>query len=213
MAKYKVGDRVRVVNDEGTFAEKGECGTIISVKTRSLYDYAVRMDKACKAYHDCCGKTKNHYGQWLSDKNIELICSRAPKNAEHEFKVIITSKGDTTTAKLMHGKEVAREVKVNRYYKDEYSEEAAIAAIMDKLFPLVLPKEQPKKYFTGRVVCIENGSDSADYTLKPNFRVGYIYCIIDGALGGENFVAFRNIVSVESLNENCKYHKFIELKG
>lgn len=212
MAKYKVGDRVRVVNNEGTFAEKGECGTIISTKTRSLYDYAVRMDKAREAYHDCCGETKNHYGQWLSDKNIELVYSRASENAKREFKVIITSKGDTTTAKLMHGKEVAREVKVNRYYKDEYSEEAAIAAIMDKLFPLVLPKEQPKKYFTGRVVCIEDDA-LFSFTSDSAFLKGNVYCINDGTIYGEGLLKIGNIESVESLNRLCNRHKFIELKG
>lgn len=167
------------------------------------------MDKAREAYHDCCGKTKNHYGQWLSDKNIELVYSRASENAKREFKVIITSKGDTTTAKLMHGKEVAREVKVNRYHKDEYSEEAAIAAIMDKLFPLVLPKEQPKKYFTGKVVCVVD-----DPHRRPMpFRKGFTYQINNGVLESDTAVKVEDIVSVEILNEICKYHKFIELKG
>lgn len=212
MAKYKIGDRVRVVNDESTFAEEGECGTIISIERNGMFDYAVRMDKACKVYHDCCGKTENHYGQWLSDKNIELISNIASENAKREFKVIIASKGDTTTAKLMHGKEVAREAKVNRYYKDEYSEEAAIAAIMDKLFPLVLPKEQPKKYFTGRVVCIEDDA-LFSFTSDPAFLKGNVYCINDGTIYGEGLLKIGNIESVELLNRLCNRHKFIELKG
>ena len=212
MAKYKVGDRVRVVNNGGTFAEEGECGTIVSTERSGMFDYAVRMDKAHKVYHDCCGKTKNHYGQWLNDRNIELISNIASENAKREFKVIIASKGDTTTAKLMHGKEVAREAKVNRYYKDEYSEEAAIAAIMDKLFPLVLPKEQPKKYFTGRVVCIEDDA-LFSFTSDPAFLKGNVYCINDGTIYGEGLLKIGNIESVESLNKLCNRHKFIELKG
>lgn len=212
MAKYKVGDRVRVVNDEGTFAGKGECGTIIFTELSGMIGYGVRMDKARREYHACNGRTDENHGQWLFDKNIELVYSRVPKNAEHEFKVIITSKGDTTTAKLMHGKEVAREVKVSRYYKDEYSEEAAIAAIMDKLFPLVLPKEQPKKYFTGRVVCIEDDA-LISFTSYPAFLKGNVYCINDGTIYGEGLLKIKNIDSVESLNKLCKRHKFIELNG
>lgn len=211
MAKYKVGDRVRVVNSRNTWADKGECGIIISVENTGMFDYCVRMDKARREYHDCCGRTDENHGQWLSDGNIELICGGAyrKESTGHEFKVIITSKGDTTTAKLMHGKEVAREAKVNRYYKDEYSEEAAIAAIMDKLFPLVLPKEQPKKYFTGKVVCVVD-----DPHRRPMpFRKGFKYQINNGVLEGETAIKVRDIVSVESLNEICKYHKFIELKG
>lgn len=211
MAKYKVGDRVRVVNDEGTFAEIGECGTIVSTERSGMFDYAVRMDKAREEYHDCCGKTENNYGQWLNDGNIELISNRAPKNAEHEFKVIITSKGDTTTAKLRHGKEVAREVKVKRYYKDEYSEGMAIRAVVAKLFPSVMLEEQPKKYFTGKVVCIEDNPNQT-WTLVPNFRKGCIYEINDGRLLGESSGKFIDIIDVEDLNKKSRRYKFIELK-
>lgn len=209
MSKFKVGDRVRNIGYAYAGLDIGDTGTIVGI-VKSIptdYDYAVQLDKKHSSFHNCGGKAKDDHGLYFYEEDLALI------EGEQEFKLIITSKGDETTAKLIHGKEVAREVKVKRYNKDKYSEGAAIASVVDKMFPSVLPSKQPKKYFTGRVVCIENGSDSEDQILKPNFRVGYIYCIIDGALSGENFVAFRDIVSVESLNENCKYHKFIELKG
>lgn len=53
---------------------------------------------------------------------------------KREFKVVIESKDDTTTAKLLHGKEVVRRTSVKRYREDIYSEEAAAKAVVAKLF-------------------------------------------------------------------------------
>lgn len=53
---------------------------------------------------------------------------------KREFKVVIESKGDTTTAKLLHGKEVVRKASVKRYREDVYSEETAAKAVVAKLF-------------------------------------------------------------------------------
>lgn len=116
---------------------------------------------------------------------------------------------------IIHGKEVTREVKVKRYYKDEYSEGATIAAVVDKMFPSVLPSKQPKKYFTGKVVCIEDNPNQT-WTLEPNFRKGCIYEINDGRLLGEKSGKFIDviidIIDVEDLNKKSRRYKFIELK-
>lgn len=53
---------------------------------------------------------------------------------KREFKVVIESKDDATTAKLLHGKEVVRKTSVKRYREDIYSEEAAAKAVVAKLF-------------------------------------------------------------------------------
>lgn len=145
-----------------------------------------------------------------------MVCISMKKDlalieGEQEFKLIITSKGDGTTAKLIHGKEVAREVEVKRYHKDEYSERAAIAAVVDKMFPSVLTSKQPKIYFTGKVVCIEDNPNHA-WTLVPNFRKGCIYEIDDGILMGERAGGILCIANVEDLNTRSERYKFIELK-
>lgn len=210
MAKYKIGDRVIVVNNCGTFAEKGECGTIVSTERIGVFDYAVRMDKAREVYHDCCGKTKNHYGQWLNDVNIELICSRAPKNAEHEFKLIITSKGDLTTAKLLHGKECI-ESTVRRYHKDKYSEKDAVKYVLRKLFVAEETNEHKDKYFTGKVVADNDGFYDIG-KMSHTILKGHIYNINEGSLCVDGITLAENIVSVESLNEISGICQFIELK-
>lgn len=207
MSKFKVGDRVKNIGYTYIGLSIGDTGTIVGVIEDSVYhwDYAVQLDKGHCVFHDCSGKAKNGHGLYFYEKDLALI------EGEQEFKLIITSKGDETTAKLIHGKEVTREVKVKRYYKDEYSEGAAIAAVVDKMFPSVLPSKQPKKYFTGKVVCIEDNPNQT-WTLAPNFRKGCIYEINDGRLLGESSGKFIDIIDVEDLNKKSKRYKFIELK-
>lgn len=207
MSKFKVGDRVRNIGYAYVGLGIGDTGTIVGVVKDSVarWDYAVQLDKGHSGFHNCGGKAKNDHGLYFYEKDLALI------EGEQEFKLIITSKGDETTAKLIHGKEVAREVKVKRYHKDKYSEEMAIRAVVDKLFPSVMPKEQPKKYFTGKVVCIEDNPNHA-WTLVPNFRKGCIYEINDGHLMGERSGGILDIVNVEDLNTRSERYKFIELK-
>ena len=210
MSKFKVGDRVRNIGYVHSGLSIGDTGTIVEVVKKTMsymsyWDYAVQLDKKNSAFHNCGGKAKNGHGLYFHEKNLELI------EGKQEFKLIITSKGDETTAKLIHGKEVTREVKVKRYYKDEYSEGAAIAAVVDKMLPSVLPSKQPKKYFTGKVVCIEDNSNHC-WTLVPNYRKGCIYEINNGILMGERAGGILDIVDVEDLNKRSDRYKFIELK-
>ena len=207
MSKFKVGDRVRNIGYVYSGLDIGDTGTIVWIikDLPTHYDYAVQLDKKHSNFHNCGGKAKDDHGLYFYEKDLALI------EGEQEFKLIITSKGDETTAKLIHGKEVAREVKVKRYHKDEYSEGAAIAAVVDKMFPSVLPSKQPKKYFTGKVVCIEDNPNHA-WTLVPNFRKGCIYEINNGNLMGERSGGILDIVDVEDLNRRSERYKFVELK-
>lgn len=132
MSKFKVGDRVKNIGYVYRGLGIGDTGKIVGVTEGSVgsCDYAVQLDKGYRIFHNCNGMAKNNHCLYLPEKDLALI------EDEREFKLIITSKGDETTAKLIHGKAVAREVKVKRYHKDEYSEGVAIAAVVDKMFPL-----------------------------------------------------------------------------
>lgn len=131
MAKFKVGDRVIVVVD-GNTVPRGTTGVIKYFgkdADKGRIDIAIELDRPI-SYHDCGGRTKYGCGWWVAERDIELI-----KTAEPEFKLIITSKGDTTTAKLIHGERtVVKEATVTRYSKDEYSEKAAVEAVVKKIF-------------------------------------------------------------------------------
>jgi hypothetical protein len=125
MAKFKVGDKVEVISTKYyTAASIGDKGTVVKVDFRVGDDsnYAVRMDRKNLRYHTCNGLVPWGYGQNLWGECLKLVEEKPTR----EFKLIITSSGDTTTAKLIHGKDVAKEATVTRYSKDEYSEKAAV---------------------------------------------------------------------------------------
>lgn len=169
MAKFKVGDRVKLVADSYT-VPRGTTG-IIKGFNKDAYkdeiDIAIELDRPI-SYHNCGGITKYGCGWWADERDIELI-----KPAKPEFKLIITSKGDTTTAKLIHGERtVVKEATVTRYSTDEYSEKAAVEAVVKKIFGEDEKKDEKKdELFNGKAVMIG---------CLPNFTKGKIYTFRNG---------------------------------
>lgn len=177
MAKFKIGDRVKIVCNDYLTCEIGDTGTIRAYD--SGLGYAMEFDIPRYSYHGCRGLTKPGHGQWVVEKNIKLI---KPKNIKlikpiedkptREFKLIITSKGNTTTAKLIHGKDVTKEATVTRYSTDEYFEKAAVEAVVKKIF------EKKVDWFNGKVVCVAYSGDG--------FTKGKIYECIEGELTSDS---------------------------
>ena len=167
MAKFKVGDRVRVISVGcRRIIEVGDAGTIKGCS--ALGDYAVEFDRQSSYFIRCDGLTKRDRGLWVSPENLELI----EETPTREFKLIITSSGDTTTAKLIHGKDVAKEATVTRYSKDEYSEKAAVEAVTKKIFGEDEKENEANKPYNGKAVRI---SDKNGVYTK-----GKIYKFVDG---------------------------------
>lgn len=165
MSEFKIGDRVKYV---GLILElKGKVGTVVSVTNYTSYsNWGVVFDEYLPFCHSLGGLCAYGYGRWCVCAELELI-------SEHRFNVIITSVGDTTTAKLLHGKKVEKEVSVKRYYRDVYSEEAAVEAVCKKLFGKDKPKEaaEPEGINCKAVYIGESWSD---------FTRGKIYEFSDG---------------------------------
>ena len=136
MSEFKIGDRVKYVGL--ILALKGKVGTVVSVTNYTSYSkWGVVFDEYLPVCHSLGGRCAFGRGRWCECAELELI-------SEHRFNVIITSAGDTTTAKLLHGKKVEKEVSVKRYHKDDYSEKAAVEAVCKKLFGEDKPKEDAK---------------------------------------------------------------------
>lgn len=171
MAKFKVGDRVKIVRNDYLTCEIGDTGTIRAYDSGA--GYAVEFDIPRYSYHGCRGLTKPGCGQWAWEKNIELIKPTEEKPTR-EFKLIITSKGDTTTAKLIHGKDVTKETTVTRYSTDEYSEKAAVEAVVKKIFGEGEKKTEKKdELFNGVAVCLIDRD-------CPKFTRGRTYTFVNG---------------------------------
>lgn len=179
MAKFKVGDRVRVISVGcRKIIEVGDAGTIKGCN--ALGNYAVEFDRQSSYFIRCDGLTKRDRGLWVSPEHLELIEEKPTR----EFKLIITSSGDTTTAKLIHGKDVAKEATVTRYSKDEYSEKAAVEAVTKKIFG---EDEKKEELFNGKVVCL------MDLTYIPKYTKGRVYEFVNGNCKDDygNVINFR----------------------
>lgn len=171
MAKFKVGDRVKIVRNDYLNCEIGDTGTIMAYNSGA--GYAMEFDIPRPYYHGCRGLTTPGHGQWALEENIELIEPIKDKPTR-EFKLIITSSGDTTTAKLIHGKDVAKEATVTRYSKDEYSEKAAVEAVTKKIFGEDEKKTEKKdELFNGVAVCLIDRD-------CPKFTRGRTYTFVNG---------------------------------
>ena len=161
--KFKIGDRV-VLKKDYCDAKAGMKGVI---KGCDEYRCAVEFDNDFNGGHGCAGLTNPDRGHYI-DPNV------LKKEPSHAFTLVITSKGDHTDAKLIHGKHTDKWVWVDRYKEDEYSEVAAIHAVIDKMFPsgAPVPAEEKPKRFTGKAVF--NGSDRY-------FTQGNVYTFEDGS--------------------------------
>lgn len=170
MAKFKVGDRVKLAVDRFAIP-RGTTGVIKCFgkdADKEKLDIAIELDRPI-SHHNCEGRTKYGCGWWVAETDIELI-----KTVEPEFKLIITSSGDTTTAKLIHGKDVAKEATVTRYNKDEYSEKAAVEAVTKKIFGDDEKKTEKKdELFNGVAVCLIDRD-------CPKFTRGRTYTFVNG---------------------------------
>ena len=178
--KFKVGDRVKLVVDRYA-VPRGTTGVIKCFgkdADKEKLDIAIELDRPI-SHHNCEGRTRYGCGWWVAERDIELI-----KTAEPEFKLIITSSGDTTTAKLIHGKDVTKEAAVTRYSKDEYSEKAAVEAVTKKIFG---KDEKKEELFNGKVVCL------MDLTYIPKYTKGRVYEFVNGNCKDDygNVINFR----------------------
>lgn len=200
MAKFKVGDKVEVISKKYyTAASIGDKGTVVQVDFPNGHDsgYAVQMDRKNLRYHNCNGLVPWGYGQILWGECLKLVEDKPTR----EFKLIITSSGDTTTAKLIHGKDVTKEAAVTRYSKDEYSEKAAVEAITKKIFG---EDEKKEELFNGKVVCL------MDLTYIPKYTKGRVYEFVNGNCKDDygNVINFR--YTLEEVEESKWFLPIVE---
>lgn len=173
MAKFKVGDRVKIVDKKYTSCKVGDIGTIKGIRFDSSgwLPYALELDYDIECgFHSCDGYTKANRGQWVNDGNIELI--------EPEFKLVVISRGDKTKAKLYRGESLEKKVEVNCYHKDEYSEKATVDAVVKKIFSEDENEDEKEneanKPYNGKAVWT---SDNESVYTK-----GKIYEFVDGRI-------------------------------
>lgn len=199
---FKVGDRVRIVKNVSHCAEIGATGVICRELMDGIYDYGVRFDKADSRFHDCADKCEIHHGQYVMADEIEKITTC-------DEKIVITTDGKTTLARLYENGEVTKtaEAKCSPSDKFDFAVGAKLA------FERLNEKTGTEKFFNGKAVCIEKNNDYCAYT------VGKIYEFKDGKTTLDNGASYpENGNEVTSIDDwNSRYPrialaKFLEIK-
>lgn len=190
--KFKIGDRVKVVNTLGHGAKVGMTGEIVEVNGDI---YGVRLDEWFGDGHDMYGKCEQGHGQWMTGENLELVCDN--------HKIVITSDGKTTLARLYEGKKVVKHAQANCSPNDEFNYIRGARIAFERLME-EKPEAKPK-YYSGKVVCVESDCDW--------WTAGKVYEFVNGKVFDDECTERERILDVADMNDKmygCA--RFIELK-
>ena len=158
--KYKVGDKVRIVSEWGKGCEQNSDGKMDKWLGKNMTIRAI--------YYGNAYKMKEDAAEWRGDGwtwNENCIAGFACEN-----KIVITSNGVETLARLYDGNKVIKTATAKCSPDDTFNFETGATIAFERLFDKH-EKEEPK-HFNGKVVCV-NGQ----YT---GFTVGKIYEFVDG---------------------------------
>ena len=102
--EFKKGDRVKLLQNVD-YAKKGMIGTCMVDYSEDEFGYKfipVEFDNDFDGGHGCAGLTNPDRGHYIDPNVLKKI------EPSHAFTLVITSKGDHTEAKLLHGKEIVQ---------------------------------------------------------------------------------------------------------
>lgn len=103
MSKFKVGDRVKLVNPMELGRNFwGRTGTIeyIEKSDQDDLDYAVEFVEESPKFHNCFGHCMKNHGYWCNDEMIEIV-EQETKEEYYNGKIFIVD-GDSCTFKVGH---------------------------------------------------------------------------------------------------------------
>lgn len=187
--QFKAGDRVRVTKGCDS-AKKGMVGTVVGKNYRS---YGVRFDRKFYGGHTLGGRCEDGYGHWILPERLELI------REDKKDKIVITTDGETTTARLYDGKKVIKAAKAECSPKDGFDFRIGAKIAFDRLVDNEI--ENPYKYYDGKVVFSEDTGD---------FKKGVLYAFrSNGSV--EDF--FGNPVFSGGQKVTHAYNSFDDLEG
>ena len=155
--KYKVGDKVRIVSEWHNGCCQDDSGEIDKWLGKVM---TVRY--VGKLLYRMVEDAKDNDGEgWLWTENCiaGLVC---------ENKIVITTNGTETLARLYDGNKVIKTATAKCSPDDKFSFETGAKTAFERLFD---SKEEESKPFNGKVVCVNK---------YAGFTVGKIYKFVDG---------------------------------
>lgn len=175
--KFKVGDIVK-----GT-KRSDHCVWTDSKMTRAEVISTQIPDDMTDSGYDCRIRILEHpwqhvVGMELCVKSTEYdLCDSVDSPS---WKVVIVPDGDVTTGKLYYGDKLVKEATAKKHPEDAYDRAVAIEIVTNRLLgkdePSKTVKEEPKKPWNGRVICLDTKGWDEFYTK------GKIYEMRDGHL-------------------------------
>ena len=154
--KYKVGDRVRIVSKWGDGCYQNDLGRMDKWLGKNMTIRAICFGRSYKMKEDV---TEWRGDGWLWNENC--IAGLACEN-----KIVITTDGTETLARLYDGKKIVKTATAKCSPDDNFSFETGAKIAFERLFG----SEEPK-YFSGKAVCVNK---------YLGFTVGKIYEFADG---------------------------------
>lgn len=185
--KYKVGDKVRIVNKWSKGCCQNDLGRMDKWLGKNMTIRAICFGRSYKMKEDA---TENCGDGWLWNENC--IAGFACEN-----KIVITSNGVETLARLYDGNKVIKTATAKCAPDDKFSFETGAKIAFERLFDSK-EKEEPK-HFNGKAVCVKEYS---------GFTVGKIYEFVDGQCYDDDY-ALRPIGS--KLEDFSRWNEFLPI--
>ena len=176
--KYKAGDKVRIVSKWGEGCYQSPTGRMDKWlgKVMTVRDVGITLYRMVEDIED------NESGGWAWTENC--IAGLACEN-----KIVITSDGEKTLARLYDGKKVVKTATAKCSPDDKFSFETGAKIAFERLIDYA---EKEPKYFNGKVVCVNK---------YAGFTVGKIYKFVNGQ-------CFDDKKTLRPTGFKCKYLSF-----
>lgn len=187
--KYKIGDKVRIHNVTDHRSDyNGTVATIRAINPNGKTTYKPNI---------------THYG--VKEENIHYVFWEDELVPVNTRKIVITSDGVETLARLYDGNKVIKTATAKCSPDDTFDFEAGARIAFDRLneSPLTKPK-----YYNGKVVCVSN--EYKPYRAFGGFTVGKVYAITDGII--TNDTGWNNLLPLDNTLEAvcaCLGNKFV----
>jgi hypothetical protein len=191
---YKVGDRVVC---KGNYHNKDIAGKVGTVKVVDSTIVGVEFDKHISG-HSCGGRCKRGHGWWVHKSLLKAISNH---------KIVITTDGKTTLARLYEGDKVVKSAQAICSPDDEfdfgYGARLAFDRLMDK------PEFKPHLRFAGENYGVVGEETKYKDVVGRKLCVGDVVELFDecGMSYGNKFV----VRSSAGLNENKSFIMGIEV--
>lgn len=132
MAKYKVGDRVRIVSEKPNhFAFATDMEEYLG-KTLTVHRIVEGRARTCYEFDEA--RVGCFYWAFLEDWIAGLAEPMPEQRRGYDLKVVIRFSGNTTTARLMRGGTVVKTATARCNPKDQYSHAEGARVAMERLF-------------------------------------------------------------------------------